>query len=89
MFIGHREATKRKQARARYGNARTTVLRRLTALIELGYLERIGNRYYLTAKSNVPNQRRVLLDHIKNIQLAAKELSKMDIPPLTKTHSVR
>jgi DNA-binding IclR family transcriptional regulator len=32
---------------------RTTVLRRLTALIELGYLERIGNSYYLTAKSNV------------------------------------
>jgi hypothetical protein len=64
----------------------TTVLRRLTALIELGYLERIGNNYYLTAKSNVPNQRRVLLEHINNIQRAAKELSKMDIPPLTKRH---
>ena len=73
---------------------RTTVLRRLTALIELGYLERIGNRYYLTAKSNVPNQRRVLLEHINNIQHAAKELSKielsrMDIPPLTKIHGAR
>ena len=58
---------------------RTTVLRRLAALRELGYLERIGNGYYLTTKANVPNQRRVLLDHIKNIQHAAKELSKMDI----------
>ena len=65
---------------------RTTVLRRLTALIELGYLERIGNSYYRTAKSNVPNQRRVLLEHINNIHHAAKELSKMDIPPLTKHH---
>ena len=50
---------------------RTTVLRRLTALIELGYLERVVNSYYLTAKSNVPNQRRVSLEHINNIQRAA------------------
>ena len=40
-----------------------------------------NEQIYLTAKSNVPNQRRVLLEHINNIQHAAKELSKMDIPP--------
>jgi hypothetical protein len=91
LFIGHVQGRPLSASHlARIAEIpRTTVLRRLAGLIELGYVERTGTTYYLTAKSNVPNQRRVLLDHIKNIQLAAKELSKMDIPPLTKTHSVR
>src|SRR6516162_6707402 len=96
LFIGHVQGKPLSASRlARVAEMpRTTVLRRLAALIELGYLERIGNAYYLTAKSNVPNQRRVLLYHINNIQHAAKELSKielskMDIPPLTKIHGAR
>ena len=81
LFIGHVQGKPLSASRlARVAEMpRTTVLRRLAALIELGYLERIGNVYYLTAKSNVPNQRRALLHHINNIQHAAKELSKMDI----------
>ena len=81
LFIGHVQGKPLSASRlARVAEMpRTTVLRRLAVLIEVGYLERIGNRYYVTAKANVPNQRRVLLDHINNIQHAAKELSKMDI----------
>ena len=87
LFIGHVQGKPLSASRlARVAEMpRTTVLRRLAALIELGYLERVGNSYYLTAKANVPNQRRVLLGHINYIQHAAKELSKMDIPPLTKS----
>jgi len=96
LFIGHvqrRPLSASKLARIAE-MPRTTVLRRLAALIELGYLERVGDSYYLTAKANVPNQRRVLLEHIDNIQHAAKELSKielstMDIPPLTNIHGAR
>src|SRR5262249_10829951 len=88
LFIGHAQGKPLSASKLAHiaEMPRTTVLRRLTALIELGYLERIGNSYYLTAKSNVPNQRHVLLEHINNIQNAPKELSKMDTPPLTKTH---
>jgi len=96
LFIGHAEGRPLSASKlARIAEMpRTTVLRRLAALIELGYLERVGDSYYLTAKSNVPNQRRVLLEHINNIQHAAKELSKielskMDTPPLTKIHGAR
>jgi predicted transcriptional regulator len=87
LFIGHVQGRPLSASRlARIAEMpRTTALRRITALIELGYLERVGNSYYLTAKANVPNQRRVLLGHINHIQHAAKELSKMDIPPLTKS----
>src|SRR6516165_5304325 len=83
LFIGHVQGRPLSASRlARIAEMpRTTALRRIAALIELGYLERVGNSYYLTAKANVPNQRRVLLGHINYIQHAAKELSKMDIPP--------
>ena len=85
LFIGHVQGRPLSASRlARIAEMpRTTVLRRLATLIELGYLQREGSAYYLTAKANVPNQRGVLLEHIDNIQHAAKELSKMDIPPLT------
>jgi hypothetical protein len=65
LFIGHAQRKPLSASRlARIAEIpRTTVLRRLAALIEFGYVERIGNSYYLTAKSNVPNQRRVLLEH--------------------------
>ena len=81
LFIGHVEGKPLSASRlARIAEMpRTSVLRHLGALIELGYIERKGNKYYLTAKSNVPNQRRVLVDHINNIQHAANELSKMDV----------
>ena len=88
LFIGH--AAGRPLSASRLAHIaempRTTVLRRLDILIKLGYVQRDGNSYCLTTKANVPNQRGVLLKHINNIQHAAKELSKMDIPPLTKAH---
>jgi IclR helix-turn-helix domain len=91
LFIGHAQGKPLSASRlARIAEMpRTTVLRRLAMLIELGYLERIGNRYYLTAKSNVPYQRRVLLEHISNIQHTAKELSKMDTLRLARIPGAR
>src|SRR5262245_28683568 len=88
LFIGHvqgKPLSASKLARVTE-MPRTTVLRRLTALIELGYLEAYRQSLLSHRKIKCPaNQRRVLLEHINNLQHAAKELSKMDIPP-SKAH---
>src|SRR5262245_41188265 len=70
LFIGHVQGKRLSASRLARVEARPrpAVVRRLAVLIELGYLQRIGNGYYPTAKANVPNRRRVLLDHINNIQ---------------------
>ena len=47
-------------------------------LIEIGLVECIDHRYYMTAKANAPLQREVLLAHLRNLQSAIKEVSKMD-----------
>ena len=41
-------------------------------------MERIDHRYYMTAKANAPLQREVLLAHLRNMQSAMKEVSKLD-----------
>jgi len=38
----------------------------------------IDHRYYMTAKANAPLQREVLLAHLRNMQSAIIEVSKMD-----------
>ena len=40
-----------------------------------GYVERVGNRYKMTAKINVPSLQRHMRSNIKTIQAAAKQLS--------------
>jgi hypothetical protein len=57
---------------------RNTVRRKLQRLIEIGLVECIDHRYYMTAKANAPLQREVLLVHLCNMQAAIKEVSKMD-----------
>ena len=57
---------------------RHTVRRKLQRLIEIGLVESIDHRYYMTAKANAPLQREVLLVHLCNMQAAIKEVSKMD-----------
>src|SRR5499433_4587183 len=57
---------------------RNSVRRKVQRLIEIGLVERIDNRYYMTAKANAPLQREVLLAHLRNMQSAIKEVSKMD-----------
>jgi biotin operon repressor len=62
---------------------RDAVRRKLQRLIEIGLIERIDHRYYMTAKANAPLQREVLLAHFRNLQSAIKEVSKMgttDLP---------
>jgi DNA-binding HxlR family transcriptional regulator len=56
---------------------RDAVRRKLQRLIEIGLIERIDHRYYMTAKANAPLQREVLLAHFRNLQSAIKEVSKM------------
>src|SRR5215472_470305 len=57
---------------------RDAVRRKLQRLIEIGLVERIDHRYYMTAKANAPLQRAVLLAHLRNMQSAMKEVSKLD-----------
>jgi len=57
---------------------RDAVRRKLQRLIEIGLVERIDHRYYMTAKANAPLQREVLLAHLRNMQSAMKEVSKLD-----------
>jgi len=57
---------------------RDAVRRKLQRLIEIGLVECIDRRYYMTAKANAPLQREVLLAHLRNMQSAIKEVSKMD-----------
>jgi hypothetical protein len=45
-------------------------------------VECIDHRYYMTAKANAPLQREVLLAHLRNIQAAIKEVSKMNVADL-------
>jgi DNA-binding IclR family transcriptional regulator len=62
---------------------RDAVRRKLQRLIEIGLIERIDHRYYMTTKANAPLQREVLLAHFRNLQSAIKEVSKMgttDLP---------
>jgi DNA-binding transcriptional ArsR family regulator len=58
---------------------RDTVRRKLRRLIEIGLVERIDDRYYMTAKVNAPLQREVLLAHLRNFQAAMKEVSEMNL----------
>ena len=55
---------------------RNTVRRKLQRLIEIGLVECIDHRYYMTVKANAPLQREVLLAHLHNMQAAIKEVSK-------------
>jgi DNA-binding IclR family transcriptional regulator len=59
--------------------SRDTVRRKLQRLIEIGLVERIDHRYYMTAKANAPLQRQVLLAHLRNFQAAIKEVSEMNL----------
>jgi hypothetical protein len=61
---------------------RNIVRRKLQRLIEIGLVECIDHRYYMTAKANAPLQREVLLAHLRNIQAAIKEVSKMNVAAL-------
>src|SRR5262245_53866112 len=58
---------------------RDAVRRKLQRLIEIGLVERIDHRYYMTAKVNAPLQREVFLAHLRNFQAPIKEVSEMNL----------
>jgi hypothetical protein len=76
VFIGH--AFERPMVRSELSRVRP----KLQRLIEIGLVECIDHRYYLTVKANAPLQREVLLAHLHNMQAAIKEVSKMNIADL-------
>ena len=76
VFIGH--AFERPMVSRNLELPRNAVRRKLQRLIEIGLVECIDHRYYMTAKMNAPLQREVLLAHLRNMQLAIKEVSKTD-----------
>jgi DNA-binding transcriptional ArsR family regulator len=80
VFIGH--AFKRPMVLSELARnlemPRDTVRRKLQRLIEIGLVERIDHRYYMTAKANAPLQREVLLAHLRNLQVAIKGMSQMN-----------
>ena len=80
VFIGH--ALERPMVLSELSRnlemSRDNVRRKLQRLIEIGLVERIDHRYYMTAKANAPLQREVLLAHLRNMQSAMKEVSKLD-----------
>jgi len=73
VFVGHAFELSRNLEMPR-----DAVRRKLRRLIEIGLVECIDHRYYMTAKANAPLQREVLLAHLRNLQSAIKEVSKMD-----------
>ena len=79
IFIGHLEGrplTVPKLARA-VGYPRATLLRKVAALIEFGYVERVGRFYHPSPGVNIPVYRSVLTRNVRMIVDTGKELSKM------------
>jgi len=80
VFIGH--AFERPMALSELARnlelPRNTVRGKLQRLIEIGLVECIDHRYYMTGKANAPLQREVLMAHLCNMQSAIKEASKME-----------
>jgi DNA-binding transcriptional ArsR family regulator len=81
VFIGH--AFERPMTLSELSRnlevSRDIVRRKLRRLIEIGLVERVDHRYYMTAKVNAPLQREVLLAHLRNMQAAIKEVSEMNL----------
>jgi biotin operon repressor len=59
---------------------RDAVRRKLQRLVEIGLVERIEHRYYMTAKVNAPLQREVLLAHLRNLQGGHKRSVRNEPP---------
>src|SRR5262249_2962714 len=71
--LGSQPATAAEISRV-IGRPRAVVSQRLDELIKRGYVERVANRYKMTAKFNVPNLQRHMRSNINMIQTAAKRL---------------
>jgi DNA-binding MarR family transcriptional regulator len=56
---------------------RATVLRRLSDMEKLGYVEHVGNAYRMTDKVNIPDLKQKLQQRIDMILATARELSNL------------
>ena len=57
---------------------RATVLRRLSDMEKLGYVEHVGNAYRMTDKVNIPDLKQKLQKRINMIVTTARELSDLN-----------
>jgi MarR family len=79
VIIGHvnrRPVTVSKLSRT-FGLSRATTQRWLSELIASGYVERVGNDYWLTEKTNSPSVQNVVAKNVDLIIAAAKELANI------------
>jgi len=60
------------------GLSRTTTLRWLSELVEAGYIERVGNAYWIAKnETNTPGVRNAVAKNVGVIIAAAEELKKV------------
>ena len=86
VIIGHverRPMTVSKLSRA-FGLSRATTARWLSELVASGYVERVGNVYWLTEKTNSPSVQNVVAKNVNLIIAAAKELARTKVAKMTR-----
>lgn len=84
VLIGHverRPMTVSKLSRT-FGLSRSTTLRWLSELIASGYVERVGNAYWLTEKTNSPSVHNAVAKNVNLIIASAKELARTKVTKL-------
>ena len=67
-----------------FGLSRATTARWLSELVASGYVERVGNVYWLTEKTNSPSVQNVVAKNVNLIIAAAKELARTKVAKMNK-----
>jgi DNA-binding IclR family transcriptional regulator len=67
-----------------FGLSRATTARWLSELIASGYVERVGNVYWLTEKTNSPSVQNVVAKNVNLIIAAAKELARTKVAKMNR-----
>jgi len=86
VMIGHverRPVTVSRLSRT-WGLSRATMLRWLSELVASGYVERVGNSYWLTEKTNSPSVQNAVAKNVNLIIAAAKELARTKVAKMNR-----
>jgi predicted transcriptional regulator len=86
VIIGHvkrRPVTVSKLSRT-FGLSRATTARWLSELVASGFVERVGNVYWLTEKTNSPSVQNVVAKNVDLIIAAAKELARTKVAKMNR-----
>ena len=67
-----------------FGLSRATTARWLSELVASGYVERVGNVYWLTEKTNSPSVQNVVAKNVDLIIAAAKELARTKVAKMNR-----